>query len=195
MRFMDVLLGRTKPKQAQLDALFALSGAAITLEAALGMKPSGEAAVCFKPASGASFAETSSEMTELLELAVREAGSTLRVTDDRFGYRWVVLGDPQLEDLVTSAHMVNSTLEERGFGPQLLCSVFPFETDGSDGRGRQRCHLVYLYKRGTFYPFAPLDGERRDNELELRVKAALAGDLPVEPELARWFALWGLPLG
>jgi hypothetical protein len=195
MRFLDVLLGRTKPKQAQLDALFSLSGAAITLEAALGMKPSGEAAVCFKPASGASFAETSSEMTELLELAVREAGSTLRVTDDRFGYRWVVLGDPQLEDLVTSAHMVNSTLEERGFGPQLLCSVFAFDTDGSSGQAKQRCYLVYLYKRGTFYPFAPQEGERRDNELELRVRGALGNDLPIEPELGRWFALWGIPLG
>jgi hypothetical protein len=31
MKFLDVLLGRTRPKQAKLDALFALSGAAITL--------------------------------------------------------------------------------------------------------------------------------------------------------------------
>jgi hypothetical protein len=186
--FLDVILGRTKPKQANLYALFALPGAAVTLEAATGMRPSGQAAVCFKPASGAGFAETSAELTELLELAVKEAGSTLRMTDDRYGYRWVVLGDPELEDLVTSAHMVNSTLEERGFGPQLLCSVFGFA--GAEGR----CHLVYLYKRGTFYPFAPLEGERRDNELELRVRGALGNDLPVEPELARWFALWGIPI-
>ena len=83
------------------------------------------------------------------------------------------------------------TLEQYGFGPQLLCSVFGFTEGGGSGR---RFHLVYLYKRGTFYPFAPLGGERRDNELELRVKATLAGDLPIEPELSRWFALWGLPL-
>jgi hypothetical protein len=102
----------------------------------------------------------------------------------------VVLTDPEMEDLVTSAHLVNSTLEQYGFGPQLLCSVFAFSASGG-----QRFHLVYLYKRGTFYPFAPLGGERRDNELELRVKAILEGDLPIEPELGRWFALWGLPLG
>jgi len=195
MKFLDVLLGRTKPKQANLDALFGVSSAAVTLEAALGMKPSGEAAVCFKPASSADFASTVEELTELLELAVRESGSTLRVSDDRFGYRWVVLGDPDLEDLVTSAHMANSTLEERGYGPQLLCSVFGFDAAGSPGPGpSQRCYLVYLYKRGTFYPFAPLDGERRDNELELRVRGALGSDLPIEPELGRWFALWGIPL-
>jgi hypothetical protein len=53
---------------------------------------------------------------------------------------------------------------------------------------------VYLYKRGTFYPFAPRPGERRDNELELQVRAAVGGELPVEPDLTRWFALWGVPI-
>jgi hypothetical protein len=189
VKFLDALLGRSKPKQPKLDALFGVTGAAITLEAAAGMKPTGQAAVCFKPASGQGFAAASEELQSLLELAVKEAGSTLRISDDRYGYRWVVLADPEMEDLVTSVHLVNSTLEQYGFGPQLLCSVFGFR----DERAR-RFHLVYLYKRGTFYPFAPLGGERRDNELELRVKATLGGDLPIEPELARWFALWGLPL-
>jgi hypothetical protein len=189
VKFLDALLGRSKPTQPKLDALFGVTGAAITLEASAGMKPTGQAAVCFKPASGQGFAAASEELQGLLELAVKEAGSSVRVTDDRYGYRWVVIEDPDMEDLVTSVHLVNSTLEQYGFGPQLLCSVFAF----ADPSGK-RFHLVYLYKRGTFYPFAPLDGERRDNELELRVKATLDGDLPIEPELARWFALWGLPL-
>ena len=192
MKFLDALLGRSKPAPAKLDALFAVSGAAITLEAGLGLRPTGQAAVCFKPASGQGFAVASTELTELLALAVKEAGSTVRVEDDRYGYRWVVLGDPDLEDLVTSVHLVNSTLEQHGFGPQLLCSVFGFA--GPPDRGRS-CYLVYLYKRGTFYPFAPRDGERRDNELELQLRATLGTDLPIEPELARWFALWGIPIG
>jgi hypothetical protein len=204
VKFLDALLGRSKPKQPKLDALFGVTGAAITLEAAAGMRPTGQAAVCFKPASGQGFAAASEELKGLLELAVAEAGSTLSVSDDRYGYRWVVLADPEMEDLVTSVHLVNSTLEQHGFGPQLLCSVFAFRDAGGSGglkdsppvntSGRP-FHLVYLYKRGTFYPFAPLGSERRDNELELRVKATLGGDLPVEPELTRWFALWGLPLG
>jgi hypothetical protein len=189
VKFLDALLGRSRPKQPKLDALFGVTGAAITLEAAAGTRPTGQAAVCFKPASGQGFAAASDELHGLLELAVNEAGSTLRLTDDRYGYRWVVLADPDMEDLVTAVHLVNSTLEQHGFGPQLLCSVFGFS-----GESGKRFHLVYLYKRGTFYPFAPLGGEHRDNELELRVKATLAGDLPIEPELSRWFALWGLPL-
>jgi hypothetical protein len=202
VKFLDALLGRSRPAPPKLDALFGVTGAAITLEAAAGMKPTGQAAVCFKPASGQGFAAASEELQGLLELAVKEAGSSVRVTDDRYGYRWVVIEDPDMEDLVTSVHLVNSTLEQYGFGPQLLCSVFAFAAGGSGGLEDsppgtppgKRFHLVYLYKRGTFYPFAPLDGERRDNELELRVKATLDGDLPIEPELGRWFALWGLPL-
>jgi hypothetical protein len=189
VKFLDALLGRTQPKQPQLDALFALPGAAVSLEAAAGLKSTGQAAVAFKPASGAGFETTSRELTDLLQLAVKEAESTLSVSDDEYGYRWVVLGDPDLEDLVTSAHLVNSTLQEHGFGPQLLCSVFAFTGDAG------ACHLVYLYKRGTFYPFAPRAGQRRDNELELRVRSVVSGELPIEADLTRWFALWGIPIG
>jgi hypothetical protein len=229
VKFLDALLGRSKPAQPKLDALFGVTGAAVTLEASAGLKPTGQAAVCFKPASGQGFAAASEELRGLLDLAVKEAGSTLRLEDDRYGYRWVVVGDPDLEDLVTAVHLVNATLEQYGFGPQLLCSVFGFAEQGGGSGGlkdsppvdrgsgglkpsppvnqgsgglkpsppvdrARRCHLVYLYKRGTFYPFAPQEGERRDNELELQVRAALGGDLPIEPELGRWFALWGIPL-
>jgi hypothetical protein len=147
VKFLDALLGRSRPKQAKLDALFGVTGAAITLEAAAGMRPTGQAAVCFKPASGQGFAAASEELKGLLELAVKEAGSKLEVTDDRYGYRWVVLTVPEMEDLVTAVHLVNSTLEQHGFGPQLLCSVFAF--DAGEGSGR-RFHLVYLYSGGTF---------------------------------------------
>jgi hypothetical protein len=52
---------------------------------------------------------------------------------------------------------------------------------------------VYLYKRGTFYPFAPLGAERRDNALELQVRGAVGADLKIEADLGRWFPVWGAP--
>ncbi len=55
--------------------------------------------------------------------------------------------------------------------------------------------LVYGYKRGTFYPFAPREGKVRDNTLELRVQSMLAHELPLEPELERWYAVWDSPTG
>jgi hypothetical protein len=198
--FLDALLGRTKPADANLDHLFGLPGAQITLEAAEGMRPTGEAAVCFKPASAQSFAATEKELVELLNLD--EAGTdpnaakaTLSTQEDEFGYRWIVVESSDFSSLVTRVHMVNSTLEEHGWGPQLLCSVFPFHpvTPGAAGTARVT-YLVYLYKRGSFYPFVPTTGEHRDNEMELRLKAELTNDLTIEKDLDHWFPLWKLPL-
>ena len=49
-------------------------------------------------------------------------------------------------------------------------------------------YWIYNYKRGAFYPFVPAAGEQqRDNERELRLKAQIGTELPIEAELERWF--------
>ncbi len=191
MKFLDSILGRTKPKRANLDALFAVPGAAITLEASMGVTSAGAAAVCFKPASAYDFATTTNEIQELLELQAKDTGSEISQHQDSYGYHWIIVHDPDLSDLVTSVHMVNSTLAERGFDNQLLASVFAFR--GDDGGV---VHLVYLFKRGTFYPFVPAlgGGERRDNQKELQLQAALGHEVPLEADLTRWFPIWGAPI-
>ena len=69
-------------------------------------------------------------------------------------------------------------------------AVFPFEDESG-----KRVYWIYNYKRGAFYPFVPAGGEQqRDNERELRLKAQIGAELPLEPELERWFPLWDIPL-
>jgi hypothetical protein len=200
MGILDALLGRTKPSQPNLDRLFGLPGARLTLEAREGLVPSLEAGVCFKPTVGQDFAATEKEFNELLNLDDPSAlGSTtgkLSSSVDSFGYRWVVLSSDDFDSLVTSVHLVNSTLQDHGYGPQLLCSVFGFHpAPGSSATGAPALlYLVYLYKRGAFYPFAPTGGEKRDSEVELRLKSELADDLTIETDLDRWFPLWDLPV-
>jgi len=193
----DSLLGRTKPVRPNLDALFALPSAAVTLQTAEGLLLSGHAGVCWKPPAGQSAADVRQEATDLLAMPDDDgaAGGGLTQAEDAYGYQWLLLDDPDTETLVTRVHLVNTTLTEHGWGPQLLCSVFgllPAPTAGPDVRA---LFLVYLYKRGTFYPFAPDGREHRDSELELRMRAVLATDLPIEQDLQRWFPLWDLPLG
>ena len=187
MGFLDTLLGRSKPAKADLDDLFALPSAAITMQVALGFTATGLGSVCYKPAEGAAFARTEADVQELLDA---DQGPKVELSKDSYGYTWLVSRhEPtDLVGLVTDLHAVNSSLESGGFGPQLLCSVVAFATP--DGR---RTGLVYLYKRGTFYPFAPSSGEKRDNALELQVRAAVGADLPVEADLSRWFPVWGAP--
>ncbi|MFD6926318.1 hypothetical protein ACFV99_39725 [Streptomyces sp. NPDC059944] len=192
MGFLDILLGRSKPVAPDLDRLFGLPSAAVTLEAAAGFTPTGTGAVCFASVEGAAFAEAHREAQALLDADAERSGPPVEVSRDEYGYSWLVSRrtPDDLPALVSDLHAVNSALESTGFGPQLLCSVAAFRDSGQRHLG-----LVYLYKRGTFYPFAPLAGagERRDNALELQIKAVLASDLRVEEDLGRWFPIWGAP--
>ncbi|MFT4081998.1 MAG: hypothetical protein QM638_05385 [Nocardioides sp.] len=193
MGFWDVVTGRSRPKQANLDALFAVPSAAITLQAALGLTPTGDGSVCYRAASGAGFAGAQNDVIALLRDA--ENAPDVTTTQDSFGFTWLQIDrppvsadNPDLTGLCTDLHAVNTTLETNGFGSGLLCSLIPFGSP--DGR---HVGLVYLYKQGTFYPFAPTGSEQRDNLLEISVRDALGGELPVEKDLSRWLALWGAP--
>ncbi|MGW1326059.1 PspA-associated protein PspAB [Streptomyces antibioticus] len=192
MGLLDILLGRTKPVAPDLDRLFALPSAAVTLEAATGFTPTGRGAVCFATVEGAAFEQTHHEVQALLDADTDRTGPPVRLLRDEHGYSWLVShhSPDELSLLVNDLHAVNSAMEVNGFGPQLLCSLAGFTDTG----GRPLA-LVYLYKRGTFYPFAPLPGpeQRRDNALELQVKAVLEDDLRLEPDLSRWFPVWGAP--
>ncbi|MQA93193.1 MAG: hypothetical protein GEV11_00635 [Streptosporangiales bacterium] len=186
MGFLDALFGRSKPKQPDLDRLFALPSAAITLQAATGFVATGAGSVSFRAAEGGAFSAVQQDITALLDM---DSGPKVEQSTDDYGYTWLVCRHTpdDMGGLVTDLHAVNSTLESNGFGPSLLCSLVAFERDD------RRLALVYLYKRGSFYPFAPLPGERRDNALELEARGALAGDLNIEPDLSRWFPVWGAP--
>lgn len=198
MGLLDILLGRTKPVAPDLDQLFALPSAAVTLEAAAGFTPTGHGAVCFATVEGAAFQQTHQEVRALLDADADRGGVPVELRQDDYGYTWLVSRRPpdRLPELVNDLHAVNSSLEAGGFGPQLLCSLVGFEARGDDaGPEARSLGLVYLYKRGTFYPFAPLPGgaERRDNALELQTRTVLADDLRIEPDLSRWFPVWGAP--
>lgn len=187
MGLLKNLFGRSDPPKANLDNLFAVPSAAITLEAGSGFKPTGVAAVCYRQAEGGAFAAAQTDVQELLDA---DSGPKVERSTDSFGFTWLVCrSDPsELSGLVTDLHAVNSALENAGFGPSLLCSIVVFE-----GPDSKRFGLVYLYKQGTFYPFAPVGKDKRDNALELQMRGVLGEDLKIEPELGRWMAVWGAP--
>ena len=187
MGLWDALTGRSKPVRANLDALFSLPSAAVTLQTAAGFTATGVGSVCYRAAEGAAFAQTQQDVVALLDND--DDPDVERSTDD-FGFTWLLARqDPNdLSALVTDLHTVNTSLEAQGFGPSLLCSLVGF-TDAS----ARILGLVYLYKQGTFYPFAPLGPQQRDNLLEIQVRDLLTSDLPVEQQLSRWMPLWGAP--
>lgn len=190
MGLLDIILGRSKPKKANLDTLFDVPNAAMTL-LVNGWKATGVGSVCYRAAEGAAFAEAQSGVRELLDA---DDGPDVELTTDEYGFTWLtVQHDPEegdfLSGLVTDLHAVNSTLETNGFSTMLLCSLVCFTSP--DGKTMA---LVYLYKQGTYYPFIPKAGGRtRDNIAEIAVRDLIGSDLPFEQDLGRWLAVWGAP--
>ncbi|MCZ4495037.1 MAG: hypothetical protein QOH30_2801 [Baekduia sp.] len=190
MGLFDALLGRSKVKGPAPDRLFAITTAAVALEAGPGIKNRGSAAIVFQPLATGDFQQIASEMEEVVRGTGEETGTTLTTSDDTYGYRWMILHDDDIEDLAVGINAVSDALAIGGYGNRVLAAVFAFEQ--SDGRP---VYFIYNYKRGTWYPFVPARGEQqRDTERELQVKAQLGTELPVEPELERWFPLWGIPI-
>lgn len=190
MGLRDTLFGRTKQAAPNLDNLFALSTAALTLQSELDLVTSGEAGLCFKAGSGESSLETDDDIKQLLDFD--ETNNKVTLTKDDLGFEWLVVKDPDFEALVTRVHSADTSMVEHGLGPRLLCAVFGFVPKTPPGEGSVR--LVYLMKQGTFYPFAPTGSSQRNNELELRVRSFLSTDLPIEQNLSRWMALWNVPV-
>jgi PspA associated protein B len=184
MGLFDSIMGRSKPPKPNLDQLFGIPSAAITLEASLGARPTGQGSVAFRAPEGKAFADVVRDVETLLTAT---SNPDLQVSQDSFGYTWLTIHATEITDVVNGLHAVNVSIQDAGFGPQLLCSLVGFRRD------EQTFALVYLYKRGTFYPFAPVAEPRRDNILELQLRDLLADDLAVESDMTRWFPVWGAP--
>jgi len=189
--FLDTLLGRSRtPKPAQKDRLFAISTAHVTLSTALGIESAGRAGLVFQEEATSDFSTIVKDAEEILRATGEETGTSVESVADDFGYRWVVLSDPDVEDLVVGVNAIKDSLDVGGYGARILAAVFKFTRTGGGP-----VFFIYNVKRGSWYPFVPAGGsQERDNEAELRLRAQIGNELPIEPELERWFPLWGVPL-
>jgi hypothetical protein len=187
----DAITGRHKLKGPAPDRLFAITTAAVTLESSHEITGTGTAAIVFQPLATSEFEATLRDMEEVVRATGADSGIAVRTVDDDYGYRWMVLSGGTVEDLAVGINAVSSSIEAAGHGERLLCAVFGF----ADAR-HQRVYFIYNYKRGYWYPFVPAPGSAntRQVERELQLKAQMGGELPLEPELERWFPLWGIPI-
>ena len=189
MGFLDSLLGGKKKLQGPApDRLFAMSTAYVTLDTGHAIKTKGVAGIVFQPLATADFESIASEMQEILTGTGEETGTTFETTDDEHGYRWIILRDADIEDLVVGINAVSDALLTGGYGDRLLCAVFAFEENGKP------IYWIYNYKRGSFYPFVPTGKQKRDSEREFRLKAQMADELPLEQEIGRDLPLWDIPI-
>ena len=167
MGLFDVLRGKREIKMPAADRLFAMSTAYVKLEMELELPTSGMAAIVFQPLATSDFEGIVRDMEEVVKGTGEETGTTVSSTDDEFGYRWMILSDPDMEDLVVGVNAVSTAIQGGGYGDRVLCAVFAFK----DARGKP-VYWIYNYKRGGFYPFVP---GRRGPAARLRARAAPEG--------------------
>jgi hypothetical protein len=199
--FMDAVLGSSRLPKAKSEKLFAISTASITLESSLGLKPSGYAGICFKPVGASAYESARKEIQELLEYSSKETETEFRLEKDEFNFLWAIFKDPDFDDLVANIHLVSQTLEERGFGEQILCAIYRYDSEPearaavSQGisDGGKAVYWIYNFKQGTYYPFIPLPGKQRDSPFEFRLRADMEKEMPIEKNVEKWYPLWGIP--
>ena len=188
MSFFDSLLGRTRLPKSNEDKLFAMSTAAIGLQAAGGIVPAGRAGIVFKRLPPGRFDQLKSDMTGLLKLQGEGDGLALEDRTDDLGFDWLILVGADFQDAIAAIHSAATSLLEEGLGDLLLAVAFRFQREGRPE------YWIYSYKTGTYYPFVPTGNHQRDNAEELRLAALAKEELPVEATLERWYALWGIPV-
>ena len=206
MGLREILTGRRKLAQPAQDRLFAISTAYVTFETALQITSRGSAAIVFQALDTADFSQIVTDMEQVVRATAADTATTVHTSVDDYGFSWLILrqgsvgaggaqgdadGGADFDGLVTGVNAVSTALADGGYGDRILCAVFAF----ADGR-RRPLYWIYNYKRGAFYPFVPQPGQdnARDNERELVLKAQAGSELPIEAELSRWFALWGIPI-
>jgi hypothetical protein len=210
MGLLDILIGRRKLDPPAHDRLFAMSTAYVTFETKLRLTSRGSAAIVFQSLATADFASIVTDMKEVVTATAADSQTKVETSEDSYGFSWLILQpddsggarsgeaggragarpETEFDSLVAGINAVSGALQDAGYGERILCAVFAF----TDERSRP-VYWIYNYKRGSFYPFVPKSGGRqRDSERELVLKAQVGSELPVEPELQRWFPLWGIPV-
>ncbi len=191
MGFLDSILGRTRLPKSNEDKIFAMSTAMLTLQTSAGLSPMDRVGIVFRSLPSGRFQQLTADTVAMLGLQDKtspEDSLAVREVKDDLGFEWLLVEGKQFDALLAAIHAVATGLLDEGLGDCLLAAVFPFT-----GAGRT-VYWIYGYKEATFYPFVPSGERRRDNAEEMRLAAVAKEDLPVEPDLDRWFALWGVPV-
>lgn len=178
-------------RDADPEDLFGMSTAYVTMNADLGYKPTGEAALCFSDVDSTGFSETVQEVKEILAAGEQETGTVADFHEDDYGYQWIALEAIDFEDLVTSVHFASDTLIQGRYGSRLLAALFTFEaTERASADVGTPVYWVYSFRRGAYYPFAPQPDNERNERIELRLSSILDGELTVEDDREYWYPLW-----
>ena len=178
MGFLGPLLGRTKLRKGNRENYFSIITAGVSFDGRTDIRFTEKAGLVFSPVESSYFDNLDSELRNLLKVSEKATDTCFEIMDDGYGTRWVLLDDPDFEDLAATLHLVGETVTEHGFGDRLIAAVFGFEYQ------EMPAYWVYNIKRGTFHPIVLSGEHERDNVAEMRLGALMEEEqVPVEGNL------------
>lgn len=184
-RFVEILFGEGTVSDADPEDLFDISTAYVDLETE-GYESVDRAGLCFNRVDTVDFDSVLRDVEDMLAVSAEETRTEYEVIDDDYGYKWVLLEDPVFDDLVNTIHMIADTLMTSGYEQYLLCAAFAFERD-------REIYWLYNFKRGRWYPFAPVSEGSRATDAEDEALDLAGHVLDVESDESRRYPLWGIP--
>src|SRR5437588_12076865 len=104
-----------------------MSTAYVTMQTGLGLESRGKAAIVFQPLATADFESIVRDMEEVVRATASDSGTTVASDDDSYGFRWLILGGQDFDQLVVGINAVSTALEGGGYGERVLCAVFAFQ--------------------------------------------------------------------
>jgi hypothetical protein len=182
----------TNGHKSDADALFSLCSAQITLETNLDLRYTGKAAMSLKSVSGRFFTEAVAEIKHFLDVSKADSDLSYRIINDSYGYLWIMFESSKIEDIISGISAVGQIIHERSFAKQLLAALFQFSNKKNNNDANQ--YLVYNYTLNKFYPFAPLDKNKRDDKIEREIMKTIVDELPVEKDVSLWYPIWNFAI-
>jgi hypothetical protein len=178
----------TNGHKTDADALFSLCSAQITLETNLDLRYTGKAAMSLKSVSGRFFTEAVAEIKHFLDVSKADSDLSYRIINDSFGYLWIIFESSKIEDIILGISAVGQIIHDRSLAKQLLAALFQFSNKKNNNDANQ--YLVYNYTLNKFYPFAPLNENKRDDKIEREIMKTIVDELPVEKDVSLWYPIW-----
>ena len=129
MGFLGPLLGRTKLRKGNRENYFSIITAGVSFDGRTDIRFTEKAGLVFSPVESSYFDNLDSELRNLLKVSEKATDTCFEIMDDGYGTRWVLLDDPDFEDLATALHMVGEEITDHGFGDRIIAAVFGVDFD------------------------------------------------------------------
>lgn len=171
-------------KKADPNDLIALSRVSLAVETNMNYEPCEVGGLAFSDIDDQEFEKALNEVKGVIKSNDDTEDADLDMKDIH-GTQWIVVNDESIESLAANLQFGASAMESVEYSSRLLAAVLPFKNDEND-----YIYVIYSFRRGSFYPFAPQGLDERDSKIERRLSTIIEDEIDVEDDRSYWYPLW-----